>query len=67
MSAQNHKLALRQMQSEAYHHAVFDRLTSATKGLSGEAYSDAFRAQLDAIARDVSKPGSVLNSLVTRP
>jgi RHS repeat-associated protein len=52
---------------EAYHQAVFDRLTSATNGKSGGAYRDALQAELRAIGREIQAPGSVLNQLVTNP
>ena len=52
---------------EAYHQAVFDRLLSATNGLSGPAYRDALQTEIRAIGRDIQAPGSVLNQLVTKP
>jgi hypothetical protein len=52
---------------EAYHQAVFDRLNSATDGLSGSAYGDALRSELKSIGREVQTPGSHLNQLVTKP
>ena len=57
----------RRTHPEAYHHAVFDRLTAATNGLSGEAYRDKLQAELRAIGREIQTPGSVLNKLVTKP
>ncbi|HEY6124690.1 MAG TPA: AHH domain-containing protein, partial [Steroidobacteraceae bacterium] len=50
---------------QSYHQAVFDRLTGATRGLSGDAYSSAFRAELAAIGRDASTAGHALNKLLT--
>ena len=52
---------------EAYHQAVFDRLTSATDGLSGSAYRDALQTELRVIGREIQTPGSPLNGLVTKP
>ncbi|HSN99215.1 MAG TPA: AHH domain-containing protein, partial [Candidatus Nanopelagicales bacterium] len=49
---------------EAYHTEVFDRLSRATDGLSGNAYSAAFRAELDAIRTEAATPGSSLNRLL---
>lgn len=51
---------------EAYHQEIFDRLTSATNGLNGTAYNDALQTELNAIAKELQTPGSVLNSLVTK-
>lgn len=50
---------------EAYHQAVFRRLTSATDGLNGKAYSDALQKELGAIRSEIQTPGSLLNKLVT--
>lgn len=49
---------------EAYHREVFDRLSRATEGLSGDAYSGAFRAELDAIRTEAATAGSALNRLL---
>lgn len=49
----------RRTHPEAYHHAVFDRLTAATNGLSGEAYRDKLQAELHAIGREIQTPESV--------
>lgn len=48
----------------AYHESVFRRLSSATEGLSGKAYSAAFRAELDAIRIEAATTGSALNRLL---
>jgi hypothetical protein len=48
----------------AYHEAVFDRLRGATRGLEGDAYSAAFRAELDAIRLEAATAGSALNRLL---
>ncbi|MBZ0143937.1 MAG: AHH domain-containing protein, partial [Rhodocyclaceae bacterium] len=50
---------------EAYHQAVFDRLTAATQGLSGDAYGTAFRTELAAVLTESATEGSVLNLLLT--
>jgi hypothetical protein len=50
---------------EAYHQAVFDRLTLATQGKSGSAYGQALRNELDAIRVDAMTPGNPLNKLLT--
>jgi RHS repeat-associated protein len=50
---------------EAYHQAVFDRLTTATRGLSGNAYGAAFRAELGAIKSEAATVGSHLNKLLS--
>lgn len=49
---------------EAYHKEVFNRLSYATEGLSGDAYSAAFRAELTAIRTEASTLGSTLNQLL---
>jgi len=51
--------------SQAYHQAVFDQLSSATDGLSGNAYSAAFRRELSALRTAAATPGSTLNRLLT--
>ena len=51
---------------EAYHTAVFRRLQDATEGLSGEAYTRAFRSQLEAIRTEAATTGTPLNNLLTR-
>jgi RHS repeat-associated protein len=48
-----------------YHRAVFRRLTTATEGLSGEAYTKALQRELDAIGREAAALGSALNKLLT--
>jgi hypothetical protein len=50
---------------EGYHQEVFDRLSNATKGLSGDAYSNALRKELDAIRKDALTPGSKINKYLT--
>ena len=50
---------------EAYHQEVYDRLTSVTKGLSGQAYKEALLKELDQIACEASTKGSRLNNLLT--
>ncbi|KYF90876.1 hypothetical protein BE20_16350 [Sorangium cellulosum] len=50
---------------EAYHQEVFNRLRRATRGLQGDAYSNAFRAELDAIRIEAATAGSGLNRLLT--
>lgn len=49
---------------QEYHEAVFDRLQTGTRGLEGDAYSSAFRAELEKIRTEVATPGSDLNKLV---
>jgi RHS repeat-associated protein len=51
---------------EAYHQAVFDRLVKATEGLSGEAYTKAFQAELTAIGQEAKTSGTLLNQLITK-
>jgi RHS repeat-associated protein len=51
---------------EAYHEAVFQRLSNATEGLSGEAYGRAFRSELGAIRTEAATAGSTLNTLLTK-
>ena len=48
-----------------YHEAIFDRLSRATDGLSGEAARDALLKELDILGKEVATPGTVLNKLVT--
>lgn len=50
---------------QAYHQEVFDRMSRATEGLSGDAYSAAFRAEMNAIRIEAARPGSALNRLLT--
>ncbi len=50
----------------AYHQEVFDRLSAATEGLSGSAYTAEFRAELARIRADVATPGSKLNQLLRK-
>ena len=51
---------------QAYHQEVFQRLKRATEGLSGDAYSRAFREQLAKIRAEAATPGSRLNQLITK-
>ena len=51
--------------SEEYHKAVFTRLQDAVSGLSGKAYRDSFRRELEAIGRDVLDSTSTLHRLAT--
>jgi hypothetical protein len=51
---------------EAYHRAVYDRLNTATQGLTAEEYSAAFRSELIAIGAEVATPGTPLNRMVAR-
>lgn len=41
-----------------------ERLLAATEGLSGEAYTEAFKKELAAIAKDVATPETILNKLI---
>jgi hypothetical protein len=50
---------------EAYHKAVFERVTAATEGLEGDAYSAALKAELDALGAEAATPGTMLNKLLT--
>ncbi|HRI65863.1 MAG TPA: AHH domain-containing protein [Polyangium sp.] len=52
---------------EVYHREVYRRLDFATDGLSGNAYTRAFRAELERIRIDAATSGSKLNSLVVKP
>jgi RHS repeat-associated protein len=49
---------------QAYHEAVFNRLTAATRRLTGEAYTAAFRGELAAIRADLLRVGSPLNRMI---
>jgi len=48
-----------------YHQTIFDRLASATAGLTGSQYADALRAELNSIAVEAQTVGSTLNKLLT--
>ncbi|APJ04188.1 AHH domain-containing protein [Silvanigrella aquatica] len=48
-----------------YHQEVFDRLSKATKDLSGTTYKDAFKAELAKLKKEISTPGSRLNKQLT--
>jgi hypothetical protein len=50
---------------EAYHQAIYDRLTAATNGLSGQAYKDALLKELDKLAKEAATYGTELNKLLT--
>lgn len=49
---------------EAYHAEVYDRLSRATEGLDGAAYSTAFRAELEVIGTEAATSGTYLNGLL---
>jgi hypothetical protein len=49
-----------------YHREVFRRLNLATRGQTGDAYSQALKDELSAIGKDIQTPGSDLNKLVTK-
>ncbi|MBT9160879.1 MAG: hypothetical protein DDT26_02175 [Dehalococcoidia bacterium] len=49
-----------------YHREVFRRLELATRGRTGDAYSNALRNELSTIGREIQTPGSDLNKLVTK-
>lgn len=51
---------------QAYHEAVFDRLRTATRGLDGDGYASAFKAELAAIRTEAATAGSSLNKLLVR-
>jgi hypothetical protein len=51
---------------QAYHQAVYDRLISATDGLSGDAYRQALRTELSAIGQEAATSGSMLNNLLVK-
>ena len=51
--------------SEAYHREIFDRLQSATDGLSGADYKAALSKELEVIAVEASAIGSRLDKLLT--
>jgi hypothetical protein len=50
---------------QADHEAVFQRLGNATEGISGGAYSAAFRSKLGSIRSEASTAGATLNKLLT--
>jgi hypothetical protein len=50
---------------EAYHQAIFEKLSNATDGLSGQAYKDALLKELAVISQQVQTVGSKLNKLLT--
>ena len=49
-----------------YHEEVLRRLEGATRGLKGDAFNNAFRAELEAVRTEVASPGSTLNKLVVK-
>ncbi len=49
-----------------YHEAVFERLSKAINGLTGDAAQDAFLKELDILGKEVAIPGTPLNALVTK-
>ena len=49
-----------------YHLAVFDRLKTATAGLKGEDYINAFKSTLETLGKEVSTKGTTLNKLITK-
>jgi RHS repeat-associated protein len=51
---------------EAYHQAVYDRLRSATAGLTGGAYRQALLDELKRLAEECATPGTTLNNLLTK-
>jgi hypothetical protein len=50
---------------EEYHQMVFDRLTGATEGLSGQPYAQALVGALQKIAKEATTVGSDINKLLT--
>jgi hypothetical protein len=48
-----------------YHRAIYDRLLSATDGLSGQEYTDALIKELSTIAKEARTEGTQLNKLLT--
>jgi RHS repeat-associated protein len=50
---------------EKYHQAVYDRLKTATEGLSGDEYKKAFESTLETLSKEVSTKGTELNKLIT--
>ena len=48
----------------AYHQEVFRRLDEVTRRLSGDAYTRAFRGELERIRTEAATPGSTLNRLL---
>ncbi|MEP7377912.1 MAG: AHH domain-containing protein, partial [Chitinophagaceae bacterium] len=51
---------------EAYHKVVFERLSNATKGLTGIKYKEAFERTLTAIGKEAATKGSELNKLLVK-
>ena len=49
----------------AYNAAVYDKLVAATKGLKGQAFNQAFDAEMAATRAETATPGSPLNKLAT--
>ena len=50
---------------QTYHQAVFDRLVTATKGLTGAHYAQALRDELRDLAREAKTAGTLINKLLT--
>ena len=51
---------------EEYHREVFDRLFEATRGKSGDAYTQAFKKELTTIGIEIQTSGTDLNKLVVK-
>ncbi len=49
-----------------YNAEVYDRLENAVRGLKGNAYKSALQAELKAIGKESSTPGTALNKLITK-
>jgi hypothetical protein len=51
-----------------YNEPIYNKLSKAVEGKApySQAYKDAFRAELDLLKKEVARPGSDLNDLVTR-
>lgn len=52
--------------AKEHHDAVFNRLQNATRGLDGQAYTDASKRELSYIRYEVADPGSLLSRLVVK-
>ena len=51
---------------DQYHKKVFDRLNTATKGLTGSKYKEVFEKTLTEIGNEAAKKGTELNKLITK-
>ena len=51
---------------EEYHQIIFDRLTQATKGLSGAKYKEKLLEELAMLATEATTIGTKLNNLLTK-